>query len=315
MNGPRPSLSRQAGGVLAALFAATLLGWAPIFGKMAYRAGVEPYTLVALRTLLAAMLLWVFYLARWRAWLRIGWRDLLGCIGMGVVNGLGSLAYYTGLQRLEASLASLLNALYPVWVFIFLSSSGHEITRKAVARLVLVLVGLYLVTGAGFSRPDSLGVMLMLASAAAYGWHLVLGQWVLADVPARTVTIYVLTTMAVVVGVARVSSPLTGISDGRALDPITCACAGTGSAPGWEAIVGLAVVTALSRLLMFTGLGRLGGAQAALLGIMELVTTLLVAFVVLSERMSTLQWVGAVILAISVLMMQREKAAAASGDV
>jgi drug/metabolite transporter (DMT)-like permease len=293
MNGPRRSLSHQAGGVLAALFAATLLGWAPIFGKMAYRSGVEPYTLVALRTLLAAMLLWVFYLARWRASLRIGWRDLLGCIGMGVVNGVGSLAYYTGLQRLEASLASLLNALYPVWVFIFLSSSGHEITRMAVARLVLVLVGLYLVTGAGLSRPDSLGVMLMLASAAAYGWHLVLGQWVLADVPARTVTVYVLTTMAAVVGVARVAS-------GRALDPI--------SAPGWEAILGLAIVTALSRLLMFTGLGRLGGAQAALLGIMELVTTLLVAFVVLSERMSTLQWIGAVILAISVLLMQREKA-------
>lgn len=301
MNGSRRSLSHQAGGVVAALFAATLLGWAPIFGKMAYRAGVEPYTLVALRTLLAAMLLWIFYLARWRASLRIGWRDLLGCIGMGVVNGLGSLAYYTGLQRLDASLASLLNALYPVWVFIFLSSSGHAITRMAVARLVLVLVGLYLVTGGGVSRPDSLGVMLMLASAAAYGWHLVLGQWVLADVPARTVTVYVLTTMAAVVGVARASS-------GHALEPITCACAGTGSAPGWEAILGLAVVTALSRLLMFTGLGRLGGAQAALLGIMELVTTLLVAFVVLSERMSMLQWVGAVILAISVLLMQREKA-------
>ena len=293
MNSPRRSLSHQAGGVLAALFAATLLGWAPIFGKMAYRAGVEPYTLVALRTLLAAMLLWVFYLARWRSSLRIGWRDLLGCIGMGVVNGVGSLAYYTGLQRLEASLASLLYALYPVWVFIFLSSSGHEITRMALVRLVLVLVGLYLVTGAGFSRPDSLGVMLMLASAAAYGWHLVLGQWVLADVPARTVTVYVLTTMAAVVGVARVAS-------GRALEPI--------SAPGWEAILGLAVVTALSRLLMFTGLGRLGSAQAALLGIMELVTTLLVAFAVLSERLSTLQWIGAAILAMSVLLMQREKA-------
>jgi drug/metabolite transporter (DMT)-like permease len=293
MNGPRRSLSHQAGGVLAALLAAALLGWAPIFGKMAYRAQVEPYTLVALRTLLAVMLLWAFYLARWRASLRIGWRDLLGCIGMGVVNGVGSLLYYTGLQRLEASLASLLYALYPVWVFIFLSSSGHEITRMALVRLLLVLVGLYLVTGAGFSRPDSLGVMLMLASAAAYGWHLVLGQWVLADVPARTVTLYVLTTMAAVVGVARVTS-------GRALEPI--------SAPGWEAILGLAVVTALSRLLMFTGLGRLGSAQAALLGIMELVTTLLVAFAVLSERLSTLQWIGAVILAISVLLMQREKA-------
>ncbi len=299
MNDSRRLLSRQASGIQAVLFAAVLLGWAPIFGKIAYRAGVEPYTLAALRTLLAVALLWGFYLVRWRPSIRIGWRDLMGCIGMGAVNGVGSLFYYTGLQRLDASLASLLYTLYPIWVFIFLSSSGHEISRTALARLALVLVGLYLVTGAGPSRPDSLGVMLMLASAAAYGWHLVLGQWVLADVPARTVTLYVLTTMAAVVGVARVAS-------GRALEPIT--------ARGWEAILGLAVVTALSRLMMFAGLQQLGGIQMALLGIMELLTTLLVAFAVLGERLSNMQWIGAVILITSILLVKREKAEPADGQ-
>ena len=284
--------SRQTSGVFAALFAAVLLGWAPILGKMAYHAGVEPYTLAALRTLLAVVLLWTFYLVRWRASILIGWRDLLGCIGMGAVNGVGSLFYYTGLQRLDASLASLLNTLYPIWVFIFLSSSGHEISRMALGRLALALVGLYLVTGVGPTRPDSLGVMLMLASAAAYGWHLVLGQWVLADAPTRPVTLYVLTTMAAVVGVARVTS-------GRALEPI--------SVSGWEAILGLAVVTALSRLMTFAGLQRLGGAQMALLGILELLTTLLVAFAMLGERLSATQWAGAVILTASALLVRREK--------
>jgi hypothetical protein len=32
--------------------------------------------------------------------------------------------------------------------------------------------------------------MLMLASAAAHGWHLVLGQWGLDDADSRTVTLY-----------------------------------------------------------------------------------------------------------------------------
>jgi drug/metabolite transporter (DMT)-like permease len=162
----------------------------------------------------------------------------------------------------------------------------------AVGRLALGLVGLYLITGVGSARPDSLGVMLMLASAAAYGWHLVLGQWVLADVEARTVTLYVLTTMAIVVGVARVAN-------GRTLAPI--------STLGWEAILGLAAVTALSRLMMFAGLRRLGGVQMSLLGIMELLTTLLVAFVMLGERLSILQWGGAAILIVSVLLVGREK--------
>jgi drug/metabolite transporter (DMT)-like permease len=284
---------RQTTGVLVSLASAMVVGWAPIFGKMAYRVGVDPYTLAAFRTILAAAMLWAFYLARWRRYIRIDWRNLLGCIGMGAVNGVGSLFYYTGLQRLDASLVSLLNSLYPIWVFIFLSASGHAISRLAIARLALALVGLYFVTSTGPLRPDGLGVMLMLASAAAYGWHLVLGQWVLADVNSRTVTLYVLTTMAVVVGGVRLAGDQT--------------LGGIG-VTGWEAILGLAIVTALSRMMMFAGLKRLGGVQTALLGITELITTLLVAFLVLGERLSLAQWVGAAIIITSVLLVRREKA-------
>jgi drug/metabolite transporter (DMT)-like permease len=235
-------------GVAITLFSAIIAAWNPIFGKVAYRAGVDPYTVVALRTTFAVALLWVIYLVRWRESIRIQWRDLLGCMGMGTVNGVGSLFYYTGLQRLDASLASLIYALYPIWVFIFLSSSGHAISRMAIGRLGLGLVGLYLITGPGSARLDNLGVMLMLASAAAYGWHLVLGQWVLADVDSRTVTLYVLTTMAAVVDVARLMS-------GGPFAPI--------SMGGWEAVLSLGAVMAFSRLTIFAGLKRLGGVQTA----------------------------------------------------
>ena len=284
---------RQTTGVMVSLASAMIVGWAPIFGKMAYRVGVDPYALAALRTILAAAMLWVFYLVRWRQYIHMDWRNLLGCVGMGAVNGVGSLFYYTGLQRLDASLVSLLNSLYPIWVFVFLSASGHANSRLALGRLALALVGLYFVTSAGPLRPDSLGVMLMLASAAAYGWHLVLGQWVLADVHNRTVTLYVLTTMAVVVGGVRLGGD-------RMLEPI----GGT----GWEAILGLAIVTALSRLMMFAGLQRLGGVQTALLGITELITTLLVAFIVLGERLSQAQWLGGAIIIASVLLVRKEEA-------
>jgi len=80
------------------------------------------------------------------------------------------------------------------------------------------------------------------------------------------------------------------------------------SGTGWEAILGLAIVTALSRLMMFAGLQRLGGVQTALLGITELITTLLVAFVVLGERLSLAQWLGGAIIIASVLLVSREKA-------
>src|SRR5512136_2397081 len=86
-------LNRQTTGVVISLSSAVVVGWAPIFGKMAYRVGVDPFTLAALRTLLAALLLWTFYLPRWRQYIRIDWHNLLGCAGMGVINGIGSLFY------------------------------------------------------------------------------------------------------------------------------------------------------------------------------------------------------------------------------
>jgi drug/metabolite transporter (DMT)-like permease len=134
-------------------------------------------------------------------------------------------------------------------------------------------------------------VTLMVASAATYGWHLVLGQWVLADVPSRTATLYILTTMACVVGLARVLQA-------RPVEPI--------AATGWGAILALGLTTALSRLAMFSALQRVGGVETSLVGLLELLVSLVLAFLLLGERLTTVQWVGAVLLVISLMLMARD---------
>src|SRR5512139_419424 len=91
---PRTDGSRL--GVVAALFSTLFSGMAPILGKLAYQAGVDPISLVALRTALAAGMLWLFYLLFWRRYIAVSRYGLLGCVGMGVVNGIGSLLYYSG---------------------------------------------------------------------------------------------------------------------------------------------------------------------------------------------------------------------------
>ncbi len=281
--------AEQVVGVTSVLLSTFFLGWAPIMGKLAYNAGVTPYTLAAIRTLLAAGLLWLAYLVlpTWRRYIRITRHNLIGCMIIGGANGIGSLFYYTGLSRLDASLVSLLNTLYPLWVVVFLAASGQPLKRFTMLRLLLAGMGVILLTqigGAG-QAPEWLGVMLMIASAAAYGWHLVMGQWVLVDVPSGSVTLYVLTSMAVVVCVAR------GVQ-ATPLEPINL--------DGWLAIGGLGLFTALSRLTMFLGLRRLGGVQTALIGLLELFITLLLAFFILGERLTLIQWLGGLLLALAV---------------
>jgi drug/metabolite transporter (DMT)-like permease len=279
-------------GVLSTVLSSFFLSWAPILGKMAYAGGATPFTVVSFRTAAAALLLWLAFAILWRRQIRIGWRDLIGCLGVGAVNGFGSLLYYSSLSRLDASQAALLNTLYPLWVVLFLFAAGQPLTRLTLVRLGLSMVGTYLLARAGPGELDWLGVTLMIASAATYGWHLVLGQWVLADVPSRKATLYIVTTMACVVGLARALQT-------QPLEPVTVA--------GWRAIFALGLTTALSRLAMFAGLEQLGGIETALTSLLELLVSLFLAFLLLGERLTVGQWLGGLLLVTSLALMTRDR--------
>jgi drug/metabolite transporter (DMT)-like permease len=241
-------------------------------------------TLASLRTLVAALFLWFVYLIFWRRRIVVRWRDLAGCLLVGAINGIGSLFYYNGLERLDASRAALLGAMYPVWVVIFLSASGQAIQTATLVQLVGSMVGAVLVTspwGTG-GQADFFGSMLMIASAAVNGWYIVMGQWVLADVPSRSGTLYIMSGMAVTVLTARF------IQGGGGFVGISLA--------GWEAIAALGLTTALSRMAMFFSLEKLGGVQTAILSLIEMAISLTLAFLFLGDRLVWHQWLGAVLL-------------------
>ncbi len=276
-------LRQRLRGIQSGLVAAFLLGWAPILGKLAYRYNVTPMTLATLRILVSVVLLWIFYLLFWRRAILLPWLALVNCLIVGMVNGIGSLFYYNGLARLDASRAAILNALYPVWVVMFFAAAGQPITRLTLGRLAGAVVGALLVTRP-WAIPDplhALGMLLMIACSMLYAWHLVLGQWVLADVPARSGTLYIITGMAITVSGAY----LVTRQQPESIPPA-----------GFYAIVALGVTTALSRLAMFFSLERIGGVQTAIISLTELAVSLLLAHFLLGDRLTLLQWLGALLL-------------------
>lgn len=288
-----PRLSReQRWGVVSTILASLFLSWAPILGKFAYRGGVTPFTLAAFRTVVAAMLLWLVFILFWRREIVISWRGLIGCISVGAVNGFGSLFYYSSLSRLNASYTALLDSTKLLWVVLFLFAAGQALTRLTLVRLGLSMLGIYLLTRVGPGEMDWLGVTYMIASAAINGWHMVLGQWVLADVPSRTATLYILTAMACVVGLA-------WAIQGGSVEPITTT--------GGAAILGLGLTTALSRLAMFSALQRVGGVETSLGGLLELLVSLILAFLLLGERLTLVQWGGGMLLLVSMLLLSRDR--------
>ena len=284
--------ARHVQGVSAALLSAAVLGLTPIFGKQAMLANVPWQSVVMLRTVIAVATLWIAYALFWRRYLYIYPVGFVACMLAGLINGLGSLMYYNGLNRLDAALAQMLYTLYPLFLTLFSRLDGHPTPRFTLFRLALAIFAVYLLKWTGAGHPDLVGGLLMIGSGALYALHLAVNQRVLYDVPAPTVTIYTLTAMAVTVVVAY------GLSGSPAL-PATAA--------GWQPVLLLTVATIISRLMLFTGVKHLGGLQTALLGLSELLITVMGALLLLGEQLTLTQWLGAALLAASVLLVSREK--------
>ncbi len=281
---------KQAAGINAALTSALFLGLSPVMGKMAILHGLPPLFVVALRTILAALLLLAVMAIFKRSYLFIYPAGLIGCIMAGWVNGVGSLLYYSALGRIDASLGQIIYSLYPLFVAIWLWFDRQPLSRMTVLRLVLVLPALLLLMQNG-DHIDLIGVGMMLGSSILYALHLPINQRVLLDMPAPTVTLYTLLAMS-----ATVMSVLFFVNFSTPPD-----------VQGWSALGTLTLITFGSRLTLFLGVKHLGGVQTALLGLGELLVTIFFSYVLLGERLSVLQWMGVIILVISLILVRFDK--------
>lgn len=288
----RVAVSQRTTGIFAALSSALFLGMTPIFGKRAILFGMPPLAVVAIRTILAAFLLLVVIAIFRRKYLYIYPAGMLGCVLAGWINGLGSLFYYSALGRIGAGIGTLLYSLYPVFVALWLLMDRQRPSKLTLVRIGLSIPAIILLTRANHVNVDLVGVAFMLIASALYALHLPINQRVLYDMPAPTVTLYTLFAMSAVVVPVYLFS-------------------GIGSMPGdaqaWWPVIGLTLVTFFSRLTLFLGVKHLGGLQTALLGLSELLLSMFLAQTWLGEHLSPQQWVGAVLLVISLILVGMDR--------
>ncbi|MBT3315740.1 MAG: DMT family transporter [Anaerolineae bacterium] len=288
----------QKRGVVAALSSAAFLGLAPVFGKQAILLGFSPFAVVALRTGMAAMLLLLLLVVFKREYLYVFPLGLAGCALAGIINGVGSLFYYLALGRLTASIGQLLYSLYPIFVVAWSFLDRQTPSKLTILRIVLATTAVLLITNVNSGGVDMIGVMYMFIASALYALHLPINQRVLYEVPAPTVTLYTLLAMSAVVIPAYLffnpQWPAENIS--------------------WQPVIGLTLVTFLSRLTLFLGVKHIGGLQTALLGLGELLVTVSLGHLWLGDQLSSLQWVGVLGLGASLLLVRFEKKTPSKGS-
>lgn len=280
-------------GISIAVSSALFLGLTPIFGKQAINAGTPALAVVALRTAGAAVIL-VFGMAVFRRrHFYIYPLGFLGCLIAGILNGIGSLLYYLALARLEAGLAQLLYSLYPLYVALLLYADGLRYTRITLIRLSLSAAAVVLLSAAAPSGVDPIGIVLMIGASLLYALHIPVNQRVLYEAPAPTVTLYTLLSMTAVVVPVFLFSGTPMVVPSQALAPIAL----------------LTLVTVLSRVTLFVGVKSIGGLDAALIGVLEIFVTLLLAHLILGETLSAGQWIGAGLLVLSLILAHPDQRA------
>jgi drug/metabolite transporter (DMT)-like permease len=290
---PQEIISQQwRRGLFWALLSPVFLGTVPILAKVAYAVGVDVLTVVAFRTLVAAAMLWLAVLFFKRHFLHSSTPAIISSMIAGAINGIGSLFFYASLARIDASLGQLINITYLIFVTLMLRIVGQAISLLTLLRMGLAIFAIYLLSAGGLGEPDWIGVAMMAVAALTYAIQLVLSQRIMYDIPAPTMTLYAVTAMAIVVCVAWLLYPadLTAVSTA-----------------GWQAILLMGIVTGLSRLTLFLGVKHLGSLQTALLGVLEVIITIALAWVFLAERLTPVQWLGAAVLLTSILMVRFER--------
>ena len=284
-------------GVLLCLASAAAFGAMGIFGKLAYGEGAGVGTLLSVRFAAAAILFWLLVVAtgalpRLREASR---RDLCSALALGVAGYSAQAGcYFAALQRLDASLLSLVLYTFPAIVTVAAIMLGRERAsgRSAVA-LALVSAGLVLVlAGAATGALDPLGTALGLGAALVYATYILTSEGVAGRLGPLVVSALVCTGAAVTLTLGAVA-----LGDLRPGDV---------SPAGFGWLAGLVVVSTVGAVaLFFAGLARVGPTTASILSTAEPVTTVLLAFVVFGEALGAVQLAGGALVLGGVLVLTR----------
>lgn len=273
------------------LLAATLYGVSPILMKIALDAGMTPIQVLAVRTVIAVPMLWVV-LALTKSLVLPPRSRLTPLLLMGgVLIPIQAYGFVFGLNYLPVSSVAVLVALYPLHVaWIAWIVLGERIRWAEAPVLLLVIAGAILVAGQTPSLGKAAGLVAVTMTTVSAGLYAVTARRVLQNVePLAALNVLLATSGLIFAFVAT----LTGQWGLPAHTPALWATAASGMLAG-----------VLAPLLMLHAFRRLAAAHVAVLSSFEPVVTVSLGVILLNDRLSVIQALGAVCIVGGIAILQ-----------
>jgi drug/metabolite transporter (DMT)-like permease len=288
-------------GLLCAVCAAVGFSFKAILVKLAYQYGVDAETLLALRMAFSLpFFIGMAWVSAHRAPSRLTPQDGAWLFGLGLLGYyLASYLDFLGLRYISAALERLILFVYPTLV-VLLSALlfGQRITGRVLSALALCYAGIALAVAhdwrlAGSAWDLALGSALVFGSALSYALYLLGNGRVVNRLGVLRVTAF-----------ASIVACLLAIGQFLLLRPVAVLLL----QPGPVYALALAMTlfsTVLPVWAVSEAIRRLGAGPVALTGSLGPVVTLLLAWLLLDERLGAAQGAGAALVIAGVTVMAR----------
>ena len=275
-------------GIALAAISAVAFGTLAIFAKLAYRNGATAIPLLAVRFSVAACLLMVFNRVSGRA-IAIDRAHALRLLALGGVGyAFEAALFFAALNHASAAVVGLIFYSYPLWTSIgAIATKLEPFHPRLLIALSVGTAGVLLI----FSLPTEglIGPGLALAAALAVTVYYLFAQVLGRAVPALAAATYTTGGAAITLTVAslviRQSLPWAA----------------------WPYALCLGLVTAVAFVCFYGALARIGSAKTSITHMLEPVTTVILAALILGDATSGRVAIGAalIVAALPILALQR----------
>jgi drug/metabolite transporter (DMT)-like permease len=275
-------------GAIYILLSATFYATLPIFGKLAYQAGLQPAGILILRYLFALGLLFVYIkLIQRRSLFNLS----LPVVIQGVVMTVASLLYFMALKYLSAGMTTVIFFSHPILVAtLAIIIYKERFSPRLFLGLVLAMGGIVLVSGysLGWQWGSATGLIYALSACVCYALYGLLGQKALSQ--GEPLSVAATLSLIAVIALSLFSC--------RDLDFIV-------NLTSQQLIIsfGMAVINTLLAMLFFLkGIKEIGASRATLISTAEPPLCIIMAFLILGETLTVAQIIGASLVFISMLL-------------
>ena len=291
-------------GVIIALLGAIMFSTKAVFVKLAYQHDIDSVTLLMFRMLFALpfYIVIAFISSKQKNEYQLTRKDFQSILLLGIAGYyLASFLDFQGLQYISASLERLMLFTYPtIVVLIGVFFFKEKITRNQIIALVLTYIGIAIVF---LGNEDSsitssnlvLGSVYVLGCAISYSIYLVGSGQIIPKLGTWKYTSYVLIVACVFV-ILHYLIANQGIGNLDFPREVYI-----------YAFLMATISTVIPTLLISEGIRLIGASNASIVGSVGPVSTIILAYIFLGERLTLIQMLGGVLVLGGVLLISMQK--------